>query len=60
MDFKFPRMIYKSGTTVDIDGSLFDYKIVESSNDFDALRKDGWCIDTDAAKNKKQKKVEQA
>lgn len=53
-------MIYKSGTTVDIDGSLFDYKIVESSNDFDALRKDGWCIDTDAAKNKKQKKVEQA
>lgn len=51
MDLEFPRMIYKAGEMIELDVGFFDYKVVESAEEFEKLKLEGWRLDPGTAKN---------
>jgi hypothetical protein len=54
---EFPRMMYKLGGAVEIDGVMVDYKVVDSQIDFDNCKDLGWCLDVESAKNFKKQEI---
>jgi hypothetical protein len=50
MNNEFPRMVYKAGGPYEIQGSQFEYLIIQDAGELGAALASGWSMTTDEAR----------